>query len=70
MFLFIGGSEIIIILFFIVIFFGANKIPSLARSAGKIIREIQDASDDVRKEIQKNSSDIKDDFDIKKWYRY
>ena len=69
MFLFIGGSEIIIILFFIVIFFGANKIPSLARSAGKIIREIQDASDDVRKEIQKNSSDIKDDFDIKKWYR-
>ena len=67
MFLFIGGSEIIIILFFIVIFFGANKIPSLARSAGKVIREIQDASDDVRKEIQKNSSDIKDDFDIKKW---
>lgn len=66
MFLFIGGSEIIIILFFIVIFFGANKIPSLARSAGKIIREIQDASDDVRKEIQKNSSDIKDDLDIKK----
>ena len=66
MFLFIGGSEIIIILFFIVFFFGANKIPSLARSAGKIIREIQDASDDVRKEIQKNSSDIKDDFDIKK----
>ena len=67
MFLFIGGSEIIIILFFIVIFFGANKIPSLARSAGKIIREIQDASDDVRKEIQKNSSDINDDFDVKKW---
>ena len=66
MFLFIGGSEIIIILFFIVIFFGADKIPSLARSAGKIIREIQDASDDVRKEIQKNSSDINDDFDIKK----
>jgi len=67
MFLFIGGSEIIIILFFIIVFFGANKIPSLARSAGKVIREIQDASDDVRKEIQKNSSDIKDDFDIKKW---
>ena len=66
MFLFIGGSEIIIILFFIVIFFGADKIPSLARSAGKIIREIQDASNDVRKEIQKNSSDMKDDFDIKK----
>ena len=67
MFLFISGSEIIIILFFIIVFFGANKIPSLARSAGKVIREIQDASDDVRKEIQKNSSDIKDDFDIKKW---
>ena len=66
MFLFISGSEIIIILFFIIVFFGANKIPSLARSAGKVIREIQDASDDVRKEIQKNSSDIKDDFDIKK----
>ena len=44
MILFIGGPEIIIILFFIVIFFGSSKIPDLARTLGKTIREVKDAS--------------------------
>ena len=66
MILFIGGPEIIIILLFIVIFFGSSKIPDLARTIGKTIREVKDASNEIKKEIRDSASEVKDDLDIKK----
>ena len=65
MFLFIGGPEIIVILLFIVIFFGSKKIPELAKGLGKAMREVKDASNDIRKEIRDSTTKIKDDLDIK-----
>ena len=65
MLLFIGSPEIIVILLFIVIFFGSKKIPELAKSLGRTIREVKDASNDIKKEIRDSSSDIKDDIDFK-----
>jgi len=67
MILFIGGPEIIIILLFIVIFFGSSKIPDLARTLGKTIREVKDASNEIKKEIRDSASEVKDDLDIKKY---
>lgn len=66
MILFIGGPEIIIILLFIVIFFGSSKIPDLARTLGKTIREVKDASNEIKKEIRDSALEVKDDIDIKK----
>ena len=66
MILFIGGPEIIIILLFIVIFFGSSKIPELARTLGKTIREVKDASNEIKKENRDSASEVKDDLDIKK----
>ena len=66
MILFIGGPEIIIILLFIVIFFGSSKIPDLARTFGKTIREVKDASNEIKKEIRDSASEVKDDLDLKK----
>jgi len=66
MLLFIGGPEIIIVLLFIVIFFGSKKIPELAKGLGTAMREVRDASNDIKKEIRDSSKDIKDNFDIKK----
>jgi sec-independent protein translocase protein TatA len=66
MILFIGGPEIIIILLFIVIFFGSSKIPDLARTLGKTIREVKDASNEIKKEIRDSATEVKDDLDIKK----
>ena len=66
MILFIGGPEIILILLFIVIFFGSSKIPDLARTLGKTIREVKDASNEIKKEIRDSASEVKDDLDIKK----
>ncbi|MEQ8338729.1 MAG: twin-arginine translocase TatA/TatE family subunit [Cyclobacteriaceae bacterium] len=36
---------------FIIIFFGAKKIPEIARGLGKGIREFKDAAREVKKEI-------------------
>ena len=66
MFLFIGGSEILIILLFVVMFFGANKIPEIARSLGKAMREVKDASNEIKKDIRDSAGKITDDFDLDK----
>ena len=63
MLLFIGGPEIFIILLFVVLFFGANKIPELARGLGKAIREFKDASNEIKKDIRDSSNKLKDDLD-------
>jgi len=48
----IGGTELILILTFVLLFFGAKRIPELARGLGKGIREFKDASSGVRREIE------------------
>ena len=66
MLLFIGGPEIIVVLLFIVMFFGSKKIPELAKGLGKAMREVKDASNNIKKEIRNSATNIKDDLDIKK----
>ena len=53
----IGGWEILLIMMVILIFFGAKKIPELARGLGKGIREFKDATTDIKKDLE---SGIKD----------
>lgn len=66
MLLFIGPSEILIILLFVVLFFGANKIPELARGLGKAMRELKDASNEIKKDIRDSTNNIEDNLDIDK----
>ena len=66
MLLFIGGPEIVVILLFIVMFFGSKKIPELAKGIGKAMREVKDASMEIKKEIRDSATSIKDNFDVKK----
>ena len=49
-----------------VLFFGANKIPELARGLGKAIRELKDASNEIKKDIRDSSNKLKDDLDLDK----
>ena len=39
-----GGSEIFLIILVLLLFFGAKRIPELAKGLGKGIREFKDAS--------------------------
>ena len=50
-FLFIGGPEVFIIILIVVMLFGADKIPEIARGLGKGIRQVKDATNDIKKEI-------------------
>jgi sec-independent protein translocase protein TatA len=52
----LGGTELIIILFVILLLFGAKKIPELARGMGKGIREFKDASREIKREIESEST--------------
>lgn len=50
-----GGWEWIVIGLFIVIFFGAKKIPEIARGFGKGIREFKDATKEIKQEINEGA---------------
>jgi len=60
----IAGSEIILILVFVLLFFGSKSIPSIAKTMGKAIYQIRNASDDIKDEIKKSGGDIKKDLNI------
>lgn len=53
--LFIGTTEIIFILFIVVMLFGADKIPEIARGLGKGINMVKNASTDIKHEITKSA---------------
>jgi len=53
----LGGWEVLIILFVILLLFGAKKIPELARGMGRGIREFKDATKDIKSEIEDSMND-------------
>lgn len=69
--LFISGQEIFLIVLVVLVLFGANKMPELAKGLGKGMREFRKAADDIKREIENNTTEIKKDLnditdDIKK----
>ena len=42
--------------------FGSKKIPEIARGLGKGIRELKDASNDIKREIRQSASSIKEEI--------
>lgn len=59
--LFIGGPEIVIIILVVVMLFGSKKIPEIARGLGKGMRELKDASNEIKKEIRSSANSIKEE---------
>jgi len=57
----ISGGEIIVVFLFILIFFGADKIPGFARTMGRTIRQVKDATSDIQRDIQNSVKDVKDE---------
>jgi sec-independent protein translocase protein TatA len=65
-FLFISGPEIMVIMLIVVMVFGADKIPEIARGLGKGIRQVKDATNDIKREIKDSSSSMGVDTDVAK----
>lgn len=53
----IGVHEILIIALVILLFFGARRIPELARGIGQGINEFRKASDEIKKEIEQGEKE-------------
>lgn len=78
--LFISGAEIVFIFFIVLLIFGADKIPTIARGLAKGITQVKQATDDIKSEIQKSAEldpskeigadlkkeleDVKENFDV------
>jgi len=48
----IGGSELLVIVFVIFIFFGPKKLPELGKNLGKGMREFKKAMRGIEQDIQ------------------
>jgi len=55
----LGGQEIFLVALFVLLFFGAKKIPELMRGLGQGINEFKNASKDVKENIEKSMEDPK-----------
>lgn len=47
----ISGGEFVIIAFIFLLLFGPNQIPTMARSAAKVIKQVRNATNDIKREI-------------------
>ena len=60
----VAGSEIIVIILVVLIFFGSKSIPGIAKTLGKTLYQIKNASAELQNEIKKSGFDIKEDLKI------
>ncbi len=52
---FISGPEIVFVFMVVLLVFGANKMPDIARTVAKGIQQVKNASRDFREEIEKSA---------------
>lgn len=53
----IGGGELIFIMLVVLMLFGSDKIPDIARTLGKTMAQLKNATNDIKSEIQKGAQD-------------
>ncbi|MBN2164888.1 MAG: twin-arginine translocase TatA/TatE family subunit [Marinilabiliaceae bacterium] len=58
----LSGGEILVIFLVILILFGSDKLPGLARTIGKGMNEFKKASEDIKREIRTSASEMKEDI--------
>lgn len=60
----VAGSEILVILIVILLFFGSKSIPGIAKTMGQAMYQIRNASSELQNEIKKSGAGIKEDLNI------
>lgn len=59
--LFISAPEIMVVVFVVLIFFGADKVPEIVRGMAKAIKEVRNATNDIKSEITKT---VEEEIDL------
>jgi sec-independent protein translocase protein TatA len=60
----IAASELVVIMLFVLLFFGAKSIPGIAKTLGRALYEFRNAQSELQREIKKSGMDIKKDMNI------
>jgi TatA/E family protein of Tat protein translocase len=60
----VSGTEVLVILIFVLMFFGSKSIPGIARTLGRTMRQIKDASNEIQNEIKQSGVDMKKDLNL------
>ncbi len=58
LFLDISGGELLVIMLVVFLVFGPEKMPDMARKAGKLMNQMKKASNDLTREFKKETSSI------------
>ncbi len=53
----IGGGEFLFIILVVLMFFGSDKIPEIARTLGKGMAQLRNATNDIKNEIRSGAAD-------------
>jgi len=61
----IGGGELFFIILIILMLFGSDKVPEMARAFGKFMAQVKNATNDIKSEINRSAeeSGIKKDIE-------
>jgi sec-independent protein translocase protein TatA len=59
----IGGGELVFIIFIALMLFGADKVPDVARTLGKAMAQLKNATNEIKSEITKSAHESGIDFD-------
>ncbi len=60
-----GGTELLVILFIVLLLFGAKKLPELSRSLGKSLGEFKKGKEEFERDIREVEEDLKTSAEIK-----
>ncbi len=60
----IGGSEIVLIMMVVLMFFGSKSIPGIAKTLGRTLYEFRNATSELQNEIKKSGFDMKKDLNL------
>ncbi len=53
----IGGGEMFFIILVILMLFGSDKVPEMARGFGKFMAQVKNATNDIKSEINKSAEE-------------
>lgn len=60
----ISGGELLIILMVAFVVFGPSRIPEIARKIGRGLNEIRRASDEIKREITKETKNVESSLEL------
>lgn len=53
-----GPMEILVIMFMVLLFFGSESIPKIARGLGRGMRQMKDAANEIKQDIRDSTNDV------------